>query len=107
MNERISATKTVESEQKLEGISGMNQKQLQNILLNTPAALCILEGTEHKYILANKAYEKLTNRKQADLLGKNIREIFPELISTATFVLLDKVFETGESFLNVSMERLK
>ncbi len=101
MNERISATKTVESEQKLEGISGMNQKQLQNILLNTPAALCILEGTEHKYILANKAYEKLTNRKQADLLGKNIREIFPELISTATFVLLDKVFETGESFTDI------
>ena len=75
-----------------------SKSQLQNIFLNAPAALCILEGREHKYILANKAYEKLTNRKAADLLGKSIRNLFPELIGTGTFELFDKVFETGETF---------
>ena len=106
MNKKKSDAKTIESEQKLKGVSEMNQKQLQNILLNAPAALCILEGTEHKYILANNAYEKLTNRKATDLLGKNIREVFPELIGTATFVLLDKVFETGESFTDIEYAAL-
>ena len=75
-----------------------SKSQLQNVFLNAPAALCILEGSEHKYILANKAYEKLTNRKAEDLLGKSNREVFPELISTGTFELYDKVFETGEIF---------
>ena len=78
----------------------INLNQLQNIFLNAPTALCILEGIEHKYILANKAYEKLTNRKATDLLGKNIREVFPELIGTGTFELFDKVFETGEPFID-------
>ncbi|MBC7745235.1 MAG: PAS domain-containing protein, partial [Flavobacterium sp.] len=75
-----------------------NEKHLQNIFLNAPTALCILEGTEQKVILANKAYEKLINRKAADLLGKSNREVFPELIGTGTFELFDKVFETGEPF---------
>ena len=75
-----------------------NENQLQNIFLNAPAAIAIFEGPQHKYILANKAYEKLSNRKAADLLGKSMEVLFPELIGTGTLELFDKVLETGESF---------
>ena len=75
-----------------------NKNQLQNIFLNAPAAIAIFEGPQHKYILANKAYEKLSNRKAADLLGKSMEVLFPELIGTGTIELFDKVLETGESF---------
>ena len=101
---KITTTKSVAKiveiklEQELKKIEKQNQEQLQNIFLNAPAALCILEGTEHKYILVNKAYEKICNRKAVDLLGRNIREVFPELIGTGTFELFDHVFETGETF---------
>ena len=74
------------------------KNQLQNIFLNAPVALCILEGTEHKYILANKTYEKLNNRQADDLFVKINREVFPELTGSATFKLFDKVFEIGETF---------
>ena len=94
------AAKTVEieTEQKLKEISEENQKQLQNIFLNAPTAIAVYEGHEYKYILANKAYEKLTNRKAKDLLGKSFREVFPELTGTGAFELFDNIFKNGESF---------
>ena len=85
----------MENEPKL---SEINLKQLQNILLNAPAAIAVYEMPEYKYILANKAYEKLTNRKVSDLLGKSIRNVFPELNGTGTFELFDTIFINGESF---------
>ena len=75
-----------------------NENQLQNIFLNAPAAIAIFEGPAHKYVLANKAYEKLSNRKAEDLLGKNMQDLFPELVGTGTLELFDNVLETGESF---------
>lgn len=88
----------IELEQKLKKIAEQNQEQLQNIFQNAPAAIAIFEGPEHKYVLANKAYEKLSNRKSADLLGKSMQDLFPELNGTGTLELFDKVLETGESF---------
>lgn len=75
------------------------KKNLQNIFKSVPGATAVYEGPEHIYILANKAYEKLTNRKAADLLGKSIRDVFPELKGTGTFELFDHVFKTGETFV--------
>jgi PAS domain S-box-containing protein len=88
ITEQVVARKTIEE----------SKNQLQNIFLNAPAALCILEGTEHKYILANKAYQKLSKRNAEDLLGQNLREVFPELIGTGKIELFDNVFKTGETF---------
>ena len=85
----------IEKEQKL---SEINMVQLQNIFQNVPAATAIFEGHEHKYILANQYYEKITNRKAADLLGKSNREVFPELVGTGIFEFFDNVFETGKPF---------
>lgn len=97
--ESVATIVEIKSKQKRKKTAGINLNQLQNIFLNAPAALCILEGIEHKFILVNKAFEKLCNRKAADLLGKSNREVFPELIGTGTFELFDHVFETGEPFV--------
>lgn len=90
----IDVTERKQAEEKIEE----SRNQLQNIFLNAPAAIAVFEGPEHKYILANKAYEKLSNRKVADLLGKSMQDLFPELKGTGTLELFDKVLITGESF---------
>ena len=101
---KITTTKSVakiveiKSKQKRKKTAGINLNQLQNIFLNAPVAIAIFEGPEHKYVLANKAYEKLSNRKLTDLLGKSMDVLFPELKGTGTLELFDKVLETGESF---------
>ena len=38
----------IKSKQKRKKTAGIDLNQLQNIFLNAPAALCILEGIEHK-----------------------------------------------------------
>jgi len=95
-----SASKTLDTEieQKPKAIAKKNHEQLLDILQNAPAAIAVYEVPEYKYILANKAYETLTNRKEEDLLGKSFRDVFPELTGTGTFELFDHVFKTGEPF---------
>ena len=88
----------IKGEQKLKEISEEKQKQLQNIFLNAPFTVAIIEEKDRKYILANKAYEKLVNRKAQDLIGKGIQDVFPELMGTGFFELFDNVFKTGETF---------
>jgi len=94
----VSKTAKTKIAQKQNDLSEINRKQLHNIFQHVPAATAVFEGPEHKYILANKAYQKLFNRQAKDLLGKSMHEVFPELKGTGAFELVDRVFGTGESF---------
>ena len=75
-----------------------NEEQLQNILLQAPAAIAVFDGPEHRFIMANQAYQKQNNRTEKDFLGKSFREVFPELEGTGSFELFDSVYTTGETF---------
>jgi len=74
-------------------------KELRNILAQTPAGISVLEGPRHTYILANKFYQKLSNRTEQQLLGKTIREVFPELEAQGIPAIFDKVWQTGEPYV--------
>jgi PAS domain-containing protein len=42
-----------------------------------PGFICILQGPEHVFVFANEAYRQLVGGR--DLIGKRVREAFPEL----------------------------
>ena len=75
-----------------------SKKQLQNIFNNAPAAIAVFDGPEHRFVMANQAYQRQNNRQAKDLLGKSFREVFPELEGTGSFELFDNVYKTGETF---------
>ncbi len=75
-----------------------NDERLQNILFQAPAAIAVFDGPQHRFVMANQAYQKQNNRKEKDFLGKSFREVFPELESTGSFELFDSVYATGETF---------
>ena len=75
-----------------------SEKQLQNIFSNAPAAIAVLEGPALKYVLANADYQKMSNRSEAQLLGKPMLEAFPELTGTGAFEIFENIFKTGEAF---------
>jgi PAS domain S-box-containing protein len=79
-------------------ISNQNLKQLQNIFQHAPAAIAIFSGHLHRFIMANYAYQKQNNRTEKDLLGKTYQEVFPELLGTGAYEILDNVYKTGETF---------
>ncbi|MEO6540078.1 MAG: PAS domain-containing protein, partial [Ferruginibacter sp.] len=56
-----------------------NEKLLQSIFFTAPAAIALITGPEHTYVLANKEYQNMVNRNSEQLLGKASKTIFPEL----------------------------
>ncbi len=88
-----------------------SKQHLQDIFSQAPAAIALLEGESHKYILANSAYQKMINRSEAELLGKTVKEIFPEMQAAGVFEIFDTIFKTGESFyapeFEVQLDKLK
>ena len=74
--------------------SKLIRRELQRILVQLPAAVCITEGPDHIIESANSRYMQLAGRR--DLIGKTAREAFPEIAGQGFFELLDHVYATGE-----------
>ena len=73
------------------------KEKLEEILLEVPSAICILEGPEHQFTYANEAYRQLVGIDR-ELKGKPAREALPEVAGQGFFELLDGVYETGEIY---------
>ena len=75
-----------------------NENQLQSIFFNAPAAVAVITGPEHTYVLANNEYQNMVSRTSEQLVGKTSKAIFPELVGTGTFEIFDGIYLSGESF---------
>ncbi len=68
--------------------------RLRHLFEQAPGFMCVLRGPDHVFELTNGAYLKLVG--QRDLIGKQVREAFPEVEGQNFFEMLDSVFATGE-----------
>jgi PAS domain S-box-containing protein len=66
------------------------------MLQQMPGFAALLHGPDHRFGYVNDAY--LTIAGHRDLVGRSIREAFPELADQGFYELLDGVFESGEPF---------
>ncbi|BAY32770.1 two-component hybrid sensor and regulator [Nostoc carneum NIES-2107] len=74
------------------------RKRLYEILMQLPAMIAIVGGSEHIFEFANPTYLRLTGRTP-DIIGKSIREVLPETEGQIYFAQLDRVYQTGEPFI--------
>jgi PAS domain S-box-containing protein len=74
-----------------------SQKRLQEIFERAPAAICLLQGPEHRFVLANPRYRRLVGGR--DLVGKTVAEAIPEVIEQGFVGLLDEVRRSGTPYL--------
>ncbi len=72
--------------------------QLQNIFLNTPAAIALLQMPEQKYLMANNLYQKIFAQSEDELIGKSIKEVFPEEEGQAALEIFDQVGKEGKPY---------
>ena len=87
-------TEQVISRKKLENQS----KMVENLLLNAPAVIATLIGPNHVFELVNEPYQSLFGKRQ--IQGKSLLEALPELEGQGFDLLLDKVYETGENYVD-------
>ena len=78
------------------------QRQVQEretfyqIFAQTPAAISIRRGPEHRYEYANQTYQNCFPGRQ--LLGQPMAEALPEMVAKGLLARLDHVYQTGETY---------
>ncbi len=89
-----------EVERSLRAEAELERGRLRESFTLAPAAMALLSGPEHRYTFVNEAYVKMAGRDRMDqLLGKTVREVFPELQGQGVDELLDQVYQTGNPFV--------
>ena len=91
-NEQLAADK--ETVDRLNKQLATESDRLRNLFEQAPGFMCVLRGPDHVFELSNGAYLKLVG--QRDLIGRPVREAFPEVEGQDFFEMLDTVFATGE-----------
>lgn len=74
------------------------EKNLKNIIYQSPFAMNIMKGKDFVIEIANKRILEMVNRKEEEIIGKPLLEAFPELEAQGILGILEKVIETGEPF---------
>lgn len=77
------------------------RQQLQELFMQAPAPIVILDGPGLVYQLVNPAYQQLLPGR--GLLGKPMLEALPELAGSPIPGILDGVYRTGETFVAQEM----
>ena len=70
----------------------------------TPAAICIQRGPDHRYEYVNAAYQAFFPDRQ--LLGRPVAEALPETVGGGVVNLLDHVYQTGETYFGEELPLL-
>lgn len=89
----VETTAKVRAEQRLSG----ERERLRQMFDEAPGFMALLEGREHMFTMANRAYHDLVGGR--DVLGKSIAEALPEVVEQGFVRLLDTVYESRESFV--------
>lgn len=67
--------------------------RLRRLFDKAPGFMVMARGPDHVFEMVNAAYVELVGHR--DLIGKSVREAFPELEGTGFFEVLDEVYRTG------------
>jgi signal transduction histidine kinase/DNA-binding response OmpR family regulator len=82
-------------------IEESHTRQLTTIFQHAPVAIAILKGPQHVFEFANDWYLDIAGR--TSVIGRTIREVFPELAGQGIYELLDSVYASGKPFMADSM----
>ena len=70
--------------------------QFYDLLMQAPTAIAMLVGPDHRFTFVNTSYIELVGaRSAARMIGKPLRDVFPQLYGDRAPETLDRVYETG------------
>ena len=86
----------VERERKLRAEAELERNRIRELFTRAPAAIAVLSGPEHRWQFVNAELLRVTGRKEAtELIGKTLRETFPETEGRGFFERLDALYQSG------------
>ena len=81
-----------------------SEQRFRNLILQSPVAMVILRGPEHRIEMANTMVEKRWGCGQVDFTNKTMEDLFPVLRQENHNNLLNNVYKTGQSFREYESE---
>ncbi|UAY52788.1 PAS domain-containing sensor histidine kinase [Ferruginibacter albus] len=73
-----------------------SEKQFRNMVMQSPIPMTIFRGEDHVIEIANKVlFETIWRKKEEDVMGKPVLQVFPELKEQKYAELLNTVYKTG------------
>lgn len=72
-------------------------QQLKSLVEQAPGFVAILSGADHRFQLANQAYQELVGTR--DLIGRTVAEALPEVVDQGFLDLLDSVHRSGTPYI--------
>jgi PAS domain S-box-containing protein len=87
----IETTETVKAQRGLEDEKG----RLKDLFENAPTFMAVLEGPEHVFSLVNANYQQAFGPRE--LIGRTVREGFPELEGQPYFDAMDRAYRSGRA----------
>ena len=92
------------SEKTREVMLGRELKHQRNALAElfdqSPSFIAKLVGPDHVFEFVNRAYIQLVGDR--DIIGKSVRDAFPDMVNQGYFEMLDSVLRTGEAMRRYS-----
>jgi hypothetical protein len=76
-------------------------ERLQQMFEQAPGFMALLEGPDHKIVIANRAFRELAGNRE--LVGKTLAGALPEFTEHGFDEILDSVARSGEAFVGKSM----
>ncbi|MEO6966255.1 MAG: ATP-binding protein [Acidobacteriaceae bacterium] len=73
------------------------REQLADLFQQTQAFFAVLGGPQHVFEMVNPRYHELVGKR--NILGKTLQEAVPEVTEQGFITILDKVYESGESYV--------
>ncbi|HVU29247.1 MAG TPA: ATP-binding protein [Sphingomicrobium sp.] len=89
----VETTAKVRAEERIDG----ERDRLRQMFDLAPGFTAVLEGKEHRFVLANGAYLDLVGGRA--VIGKTVAEALPEVADQGFVELLDKVASTRSSYV--------
>jgi PAS domain S-box-containing protein len=76
----------------------ISAEEMKNFFMQAPAAMAIFSCPEFRYTTVNSFHEKLFNRSASELIGRTLREAWPELDGQSVFEIFETVYKSGEPY---------
>jgi len=93
-------SEAAELERRLRAEADLERNRLRESFTLAPAGMAMLRGSDHRFTFLNAAFLAITGRRAAaQLLGKTVRDSFPELEGQGFDEFLNHVYQTGEPFV--------
>ncbi|MBA3675955.1 MAG: PAS domain S-box protein [Sphingosinicella sp.] len=73
----------------------VDEERLRQLFQEAPGFMAVVAGPDHIFEMVNASYQRLVGPRE--LVGRSVREAFPDLKDQNFFALLDHVYESGKA----------